>query len=182
MKKSFISFLVARLLSLSSFFMVIVFYLICTDIPFVSLPPFFGKILTKTTILVAIAMIFACFLIWLVKKTIKTNETTEVIRIRPIESVAMPTYVSLFVVSLEMASNSYELSVSILVLLFVFWVFFERVFYFNPIWVIFGYRFYEIESKNNNTFTLITKKQDLKNSQKMSNLRKINNYTFMELE
>jgi hypothetical protein len=142
----------------------------------------FNDVLTKAAIMVIMALLFSRFLIWLIKKTITTEDNIEITRIRPIESVAMPTYIGLFVISLGITSFPIVTALTILIILFVFWGFFEIVFYFNPIWIIFGYRFYEAESKNGNTFTLITKQRDLKNELNLNRLQRINNYTFMEIE
>jgi hypothetical protein len=183
MLKALYLFIVGRLLSASSFLMVVVFYFMCIDVPVVYLPCSLGKyIFVKTFIMIIIVMFFAWFLIWLVKKTIRTEDSIEIVRIRPIESVAMPTYMGLFVISLGITTFPIKVAGMVLIILFIFWGFFERVFYFNPIWIIFGYRFYEAESKHTNTFTLITKQRDLKNKLRIDKLRRINNYTFMEIE
>lgn len=179
MIRALLSILCNLLLSLSSYSMVLVFYLACVDIPFVrlSLHPF-AKVIT----LFVLAILLAVFCLWLIKTTIKTIDATEITRIRPIESVAMPTYIGLFVISLGITSLDVSIAIGVLLILFIFWRFFEKVFYFNPIWGLFGYRFYEIETSGGNTMTLITKKPDLKHKEDLSNLKRINNYTFMEMK
>jgi len=87
----------------------------------------------------------------------------------------------MFVIALEISSGlEVEKSIAVLVLLFILWGLFERVFYFNPVWLLFGYRFYEARSEAGNTFTVISRRRNLKGAQAFKNLRKINEYTFME--
>ena len=112
--------------------------------------------------------------------------------IKPIESVAVPTYVGLFVIAIELANLdingaigaiSYNELVQtvFMVMLFIFWTRFEKIFYFNPVWLLYGYRFYEIKATDRNTYTLVSKRKDVKSKIKLESLMRINNYTYMEV-
>ncbi|MDR1033159.1 MAG: hypothetical protein LBL41_00045 [Bifidobacteriaceae bacterium] len=182
MSKADISRPLHLLLSLSSFSVAIVFYLACIDIPFVQICDFAFKQFVKILTLLSIAFALAVFCLWRVKVTANTFDTGEITRIRPIEHIAMPTYLGLFVISLEIVELDVWLATSILIILFTFWRRFEKVFYFNPIWSLFGYRFYEIETLSGNTMTLITKKSGLRHKEDFDDLRRINDYTFMEVK
>lgn len=178
-------FVIARLLTLSSFSGVILFYMIVTTVPesflpaIPSVPHFFWiKLLAITALFVGLSWVF---LHW-VSTTLKTGETLNAKEIKSIESIAMPTYIGLFVIALELSDNPYHEALAVLGVLLFLWGFFERVFYFNPIWLIFGYRFYEVRSNRNNTFTVITKQSDLKGEKNFTNLRRLNNYTFLEVK
>lgn len=179
------TFIIARLLTLSSFSGVILFYLLTTpalDAPVavISAIPhaYWIKVVTAIAVFVGLSWFF---LQW-VKNTLSAVDTLNAKEIKSIESVAMPTYIGLFVIALELTDNPLHEATAVLSLLLVLWGYFERVFYFNPIWLIFGYRFYEVKSSRNNTFTLITKQSDLKGEKHFINLRRLNNYTFLEVE
>lgn len=179
------TFIIARLLTLSSFSGVILFYLLITpvlDAPFAvfsAIPhAYWIKVVIGIAAFVGISWLF---LYW-VTNTLRTVDTLDAKEIKSIESVAMPTYIGLFVIALELTDNPLHEATAVLGLLLILWGFFERVFYFNPIWLIFGYRFYEVKSNRSNTFTLITKQSDLKGEKRFVNLRRLNNYTFLEVE
>jgi len=178
--------IISKILSLSSFSMVIVFYLLSIECNLL-----FWKntaldtclTLINFTIMLACAILFSRLSLFMARNLITTNDTVKIKQIKPIESVAMPTYIGLFVISLGISKFDDIVAIEILTILFIFWIFFERVFYFNPIWILFKYRFYEIESDNGNSFTFITKRTDVKNEINMDlkNLKRINNFTFMEV-
>ena len=69
-----------------------------------------------------------------------------------------------------------------MLLLFIFWRKIERILYFNPIWLLLKFRFYEIKAEDGGTYTLITRRQDMKNTQYIDSLLRINNYTYMEIK
>lgn len=176
-----------RLLTLSSFLGVIYFYLIVTpfDIPGVQLPQLLHDnwlgYATKIGILTILAIMFSYLTLRTALVVFKAGNTLEVDSVKPLENTAMPTYIGLFVITLGLKDFKLEQSILILLVLIVFWGYFERVFYFNPIWLFFGYRFYEVSTSQGNTFTLITTKQNLKHAQKFENLRRVNEYTFLEV-
>lgn len=112
----------------------------------------------------------------------KSGETLDASELKPIESTAMPVYIGLFVIALGLGTDKLGQAFIVLSVLLVLWGLFERVFYFNPIWLFFGYRFYEVRTKHDNTFTLVTRRADLKGAMEFQDLRRINNYTYLEEE
>lgn len=124
--------------------------------------------------------IFALITLMVTKRTFSPGETLQAVELKPIESVAVPTYIGLFVIALGLSSMPAGTACIIILILFLFWTRLEKIFYFNPIWLFFGYRFYEVKSGRDNTYTLITKKDRLKGKQNFANLRRLNNYTYLE--
>ncbi len=183
-----IELLTKRLLTLSSFLGVIYFFLIVTpfDVPYASLPPSFQAnwegYVAKIVFLTVIFVIFSWVTLKIASSVFKSGDTLDVREIKPIESTAMPTYIGLFVIALGLKDDKIAQSFVVLAVLLILWGYFERVFYFNPIWILFGFRFYEAKTAQENTFTLITKRQDLKQSQQFNGLRRINEYTFLEVK
>ena len=173
------------LLSISSFSGVLYFYVVTNlDDEILKWSPFgwsiFSLFWIRQIAYVAFFALFALATLMITKRIFKSGDKLEVIEIKPIESVAVPTYISLFVIALGLSTIETSLSLVILTILFLFWTRLEKIFYFNPIWLFFGYRFYEIKSSNENTYTLITKRDRLKGKQRLSDLRRLNNYTFLE--
>lgn len=91
----------------------------------------------------------------------------------------LPTYLGYFFVSLGV--NDVTTLIVVFVIIYIF-TYLSQTLYFNPIFLLFGYHFYFIKTSNNIKIFLITKKQ-LKIPREMGfqNLRRINNYTFIDL-
>ena len=196
MKRSIVSFL----LSLSSFSGVILcFVLASQNIPFISLPNGFGvgdrddfAFIIRNIGAIVILITLASMSIRFAKNSYSNNGGFTIAEIKPIESVAVPTYIGLFVIAIELSGVYIDGNIGIfsrvdiihslfLLLMFAFWVRFEKIFYFNPIWLLYGYRFYETKATDGNTYTLITKRKDAKGKLRLESLMRINNYTFMEV-
>jgi hypothetical protein len=91
----------------------------------------------------------------------------------------LPTYLGYFFVSLGV--NDVPTLVVVFIIIYVF-TFLSQTLYFNPIFLLFGYHFYFIKTSGNVKIFLITRKQ-LKTPEEngFEKLRRINNYTFIEL-
>lgn len=173
------------LLSISSFSGVLYFYVVTRqDMPIVSVN--FLNLNSATSFpirnlfYIAVFGAFAYATLFLSKYISASTESLEVEEEKPLESVAVPTYIGLFVIAVGLNGLDQRVSWLILLGLFLFWTRIEKIFYFNPIWLFFGYRFYEVKSINNNTYTLVTKRDRLKGKQSLDRLIRLNNYTFLE--
>ena len=91
----------------------------------------------------------------------------------------LPTYMGYFFVSIGV--NDIPTLIVVFVMIFIF-TFLSQTLYFNPIFLLFGYHFYFIKTNRNIKIFLITKKQ-LKTPGEIGfhKLRRINNYTFIDL-
>lgn len=91
----------------------------------------------------------------------------------------LPTYLGYFFVSLGVEDTSTLIVVFLIIYIFTF---LSQTLYFNPIFLLFGYHFYFIKTSGNVKIFLITKKQlRTPGDDGFENLRRINNYTFIEL-
>lgn len=190
------------ILSISSFSGVILCYLLIRqDIPYVSwemigLSPS-ALIMFVVRNIVCIFGIYGIAYIstYLAKRYFSNTGSFTIAEIKPLESVAVPTYIGLFVISMGVASADFDgkmvasgfnmvdaVGVVTMLLLFIFWRKIERILYFNPIWLLLKFRFYEIKAEDGGTYTLITRRQDMKNTQYMDSLLRVNNYTYMEIK
>lgn len=91
----------------------------------------------------------------------------------------LPTYLGYFFVSLSV--NNISTLAVVFSIIYVF-TFLSQSLYFNPIFLLFGYHFYFIKTQKNIKIFLITRKK-LKNPGDIGfgELRRINNYTFIDL-
>ena len=172
------------MLSLSSYSGVLFVYFAVNNVPFLAVP-FFDRseiwwLLFKYSALIAGIILLSRAALYCTFKAFRKGDTLKSIEIRPLEGVAIPTYIGLFVIALEISNHEKFEMIGLLVALFLLWRLIERIFYFNPLWLLFGYRFYEVKTVRSNTITLITKRQNLKGVIELDQLREINKYTYIE--
>ena len=100
--------------------------------------------------------------------------------IEPANDAFLPSYLGYFFVALSVPNIEVFLYVFGTICIFIFY---SRISYFNPIFFLFGFNFYYITNNKNIKVLLITRKQ-LKEpkSAAFNNLKRINNYTFMDME
>lgn len=106
-------------------------------------------------------------------------DTLEVSHIKPAEASYIPVYISYFIITLGISDIPIFIIVTISLVLFIL---LTKVFYFNVFAYLWGYHFYEATSKKGIEYMLILKQKDLKQIAKISNLRRLNNFAFMERE
>ena len=181
MKDNLLRFGLQLLLCFSSFSMGIVFYLAVVDFG-----SFWGLEAQVCKCIVVFISFLACLIvarlcIWWLKKS-SNQESADVIELNPHEAQIVPSFVGMFVVSLSLASMSIPSVIIVSVLMFLFWGILCHTSYYNPFFTLFGYRFYQARLNDPcaKFVIIITKKDGLKSGMKIDNLRRINNYTFME--
>ncbi|MFB9148302.1 hypothetical protein [Roseovarius ramblicola] len=102
----------------------------------------------------------------------------EVISIEHANNSFLPSYLGYFFVALSV--SDWQTLSFVYGMLFVF-TFLSQALYFNPLFLIFGYEFYNVETKNGTTLFLISKERYKKpDAVKVSSARRINDYTFIE--
>jgi len=90
----------------------------------------------------------------------------------------LPSYLGYFFVALSI--SNLETLWFVYAVLFVF-TFFSQALYFNPLFLIFRYEFYNIKTKNGTAIFLISRHQYKRpDDVEISEARRINNYTFLE--
>lgn len=101
-----------------------------------------------------------------------------------IESIAhannsfLPSYLGYFFVALGI--DSWDVMWFVYFVLFVF-TFLSQALYFNPLFLLFGYEFYNIKTKNGTAVFLISRHQYKQPSDiEIATAYRINNYTFIE--
>lgn len=90
----------------------------------------------------------------------------------------LPSYLGYFFVALSI--NNYDTLCFVYGVLFVF-TFLSQALYFNPLFLLFGYQFYNITTKNGTAIFLISKERYKTPSDiKIAQAYRINDYTFIE--
>lgn len=94
----------------------------------------------------------------------------------------LPSYAGYFFVALSVENGQYITLMVVFGILFVF-LFCSQNLYYNPLLLIFGYRFYNLTNEKNMRIFLITRK-DIKDNNDLCfrDLRRINYFTFIDRE
>ena len=156
------------------------------DIPFISTPESIKAhyeivLFIKFIFIFLIILGFAKLIIVLGRKCLSVEGSIENIeKIRPLEGQFLPVYIGLFVIALSFNDGLSIQAIFLIFVLFILWLCFETVAYFNPFFILLGYRFYEIETKNKITSIIITKRKDVKKINNFEKLIRLNNFTFLE--
>lgn len=103
----------------------------------------------------------------------------DISHIKPAEASYIPVYISYFIITLGISDI---IIFTIVTLSLVLFIFLTKVFYFNVFAYLWGYHFYQATSKKGVEYMLILKQKDLKQIEEISNLRRLNNFAFIEGE
>lgn len=100
--------------------------------------------------------------------------------IEPANDAFLPSYLGYFFVALSVPDIKMFFVIFGIIAIFIYY---SRISYFNPIFFIFGFKFFYVINSNNVKVLLITKKE-LKTTQSasFSHLKRITNYTFIDIE
>lgn len=102
----------------------------------------------------------------------------EVMSIEHANNSFLPSYLGYFFVALSI--GNWETLGFVYIVLFIF-TFLSQALYFNPLFLLFGYEFYNITTKNGTAIFLISRQKYKRPDEiQISVAYRINNYTFME--
>jgi hypothetical protein len=102
-----------------------------------------------------------------------------IVSIEQANNAFLPSYLSYFFVALSVPYV--ETLIFVFAILFIF-TFLSQTLYFNPLFLVFGYHFYYLNTTNNVQLFIMTKKE-LKEPKSINidQLRRINNFTFIDI-
>ena len=107
---------------------------------------------------------------------------SEIEEIEMANDTYMPVYLGYFFFALSIPGNDYITLFLIFGLVFVLTLF-SQVQYYNPILLVFGYKFYYVTKKNHfKVFIISRKKIHTADDLEFLNLRRINDFTFIDKE
>ena len=105
---------------------------------------------------------------------------SEIVELEYAGNSFLPSYLGYFFVALSVADNDF-LTISVLYFILLIFVLLSKTFYFNPVFLIFGYHFYQVKTRSGLKFFLITKKIFNKPKDvEACEVYRINDFTFIE--
>lgn len=110
----------------------------------------------------------------------KDNIECKLLSVEEANNTFLPSYLGYFFVALGVETT--EAMIFVYLIVFVF-TYFSQTLYYNPIFLLLGYKFYYITTENNVKLFVISKKE-IKSAKEtvFPRLRRINNTTFIEEE
>lgn len=163
------------LLTLDSLSMSVFIYLVNKKIPIKTLRPELSYIIYFLLIVIFTALILG------LTRCLGTDtiESGSILMIEPANDAFLPSYLGYFFVALSVPNFVVFVIVFSIIGIFIFS---SRMSYFNPIFFLFRYHFYYVQTNEFNKILIISKRI-LKNPKTLSfeNLKRINDYTFIEV-
>lgn len=129
-------------------------------------------------VLVVFSIGFTYGVLSLHKRLSSAEETAKIASVRPAESIYLPIYVSYFVIAL----NFYSLySLCVITVILIYCMNKTKIFYFNPLLLIFGYNFYEVVTDKGVSLLMITKLSNIKDKKILEQQRfiRLNEFVFI---
>jgi len=95
----------------------------------------------------------------------------------------MSSYLGYFFVALSISDGDWVTFGVVFVVVNIF-TFFSQSLYFNPLFLLFGFNFYYVTSRNQIRIFIISRKKDIRKADEVSfnNLKKVNEFTFIDKE
>lgn len=127
---------------------------------------------------VLVVLLLTKLSIWLSSKLGKdTFNSGDIVSIEYANNSFLPSYLGYFFVALSI--GNWETLIFVYILLFIF-TFFSQALYFNPLFLVFRYNFYNLTTENGATIFLISKDDFKKPKEIEIDTYRINNYTFID--
>lgn len=174
------------LLTLNSTFLLVIIFLvqkgitlqrIFLHIPYLKPLPIFPNYISYA-LYISIPLILTFISILLSSKLGEDGfKAGEVVSIEYANNSFLPSYLGYFFVALSV--GNLETLVFVYVLLFIF-TFLSQALYFNPLFLIFGYNFYNVTTAKGVVVFLISRKKFRNPKEIIVNTHRINNYTFID--
>lgn len=116
--------------------------------------------------------------IWMKRWLSKDDINHDLLGVEEANSSFLPSYLGYFFVALSV--NSTETMIFVYLIVFVF-TFFSQTLYYNPLFLLFRYKFYYITTTNNIKLFIISKREiNTTKGTVFPKLRRINNTTFID--
>lgn len=144
------------------------------------------SMLLNFVLYIATAVLLSRFSLYLMGKRASDSINNEVSEIKPVNNDYLPIYLGYIFVSLSLPNPaSGQVDIFLLVLIYVMICMFvtcSKSLCFNPLFVIFGYGYYLVNTTSNTKVFVITKQKIGKGSKRITfpNLTKINEIVFLD--
>ncbi len=118
--------------------------------------------------------------LWMKRFLSRDDINYELLNIEEANNTFLPSYLGYFFVALGIESTESMIFVYFIVFIFTY---LSQTLYYNPLFLLFGYKFYYIMTGNNVKLFIISKKElNTTKGIKFTRLRRINNTTFIDEE
>ena len=127
---------------------------------------------------ICLPIILTGFSIYLAKYLSSESIEGKFIRIEQANNAFLPSYLGYFFVALSVPYS--ETLVFVFIILFIF-TFFSQTLYFNPLFLLWGYHFYYVDTEDRMNLFIISGQQ-IRSTVEISffRLKRINNFTYIE--
>lgn len=176
MRKVMIKLLYKMLLTISSIILVLIVYFIKEKIWIQSI----GAYTTILYVCIPLCLAYICIKLsaFLSNDCIKGN----ILGIELANDTYLPSYLGYFFIALSIPAEDNLTLIFIFFILFVF-VFHSQTLYYNPLFLILGYKFYYVTNSKNMKIFIISKREiKIHNNVSFNSLKRINDYTFIDKE
>ena len=138
---------------------------------------------TYTVILYAIApLVLASICIKLSDRLSNDCIKGDILGIELANDAYLPSYLGYFFVALSIPTKDNLTLTFVFLILFLF-VFCSQALYYNPLFLILGYKFYYVTNSKNMKIFIISKRElRISNNVSFNKLKRINDYTFIDKE
>jgi hypothetical protein len=163
-------------LTMNSLVVFVIIYLIKEkkQLPFA----FFNSEYFSYLIYFILAILFSAVCLLIARFLPKEIISGGVLQVESANGSYLPSYLGYFFVALSI--SDFEMFVCVGIVIFIF-TYFSQAQIFNPMFLLFGYKFYIINIEGQITFFVISKKNILSIKElEFTNLRRINNYTYID--
>ncbi len=147
------------------------YYLLCLE----KLPN-----LVSYIVFLLIPFILTLISIWMKRLLSEDDINYEPLDVEEANNTFLPSYLGYFFVALGVESTESMIFIYLIVFLFTY---FSQTLYYNPLFLLFGYKFYYITTVNNVRVFIISKKEiNTTKGIMFPKLKRINNTTFIDEE
>jgi len=147
------------------------YYLLCLE----KLPIWVSHI-----VFLLIPLLLTLISLWMKRFLSKDDINYEMLNVEEANNAFLPSYLGYFFVALSV--NSTETMIFVYLIVFVF-TYLSQTLYYNPLFLLFDYKFYYITTVNNVRLFIISKKKiNTTKGIMFPKLRRINNTTFIDEE
>lgn len=131
-------------------------------------------------LLISVGCLITAILVYLHKYLVSDSDTLCITNVKIAEVNYIPMYIGYFVLAFDIETFS---SMFYIIPSLIIFIYFTKLYYFNPFLIFLGYHYYEVDDSDGNGLLFISNTKNLKiqdNKANFSNLIRFNENTFFE--
>lgn len=133
-------------------------------------------------IFVLIPILLSAICLWIANFLSRDTIEGGITDVEMVNNSYLPSYLGYFFIALSVQRDKYIALILVFGIVFVF-TYCSQSLYYNPMFLVFGYKFYYV-TKSNGLKVFIISKKEIKTTKELQfpNLRRINDFTFIDKE